>query len=180
MCLSLQCWQGNGGALTRHLPTHTQPPRDRRLLPAWTLPRYVRLLRHPIAAVFSHQLTDFFAPAHASFDPCPAELVGLPFKTLYRYFPGEGGWVGWVGAWVSSAARCCWLVLPAAANAGCLQRLELLRWGGRVQQRQAIHFPTIQLVWFRPNSNSCACPPTCCPTRLPRPSLPRPGLQMPW
>lgn len=48
--------------------------------------RYVRLLHHPIAAVFSRCLTDFFSPAHGSIDNCP-EVEGLTFGELHFRFP---------------------------------------------------------------------------------------------
>jgi len=53
--------------------------------------RYVRLLHHPIAAVFSRCLSDFYSPAHGAIDLVP-EVEGLTFGELHFRFPG--GWVG--------------------------------------------------------------------------------------
>jgi hypothetical protein len=58
------------------LPLLSSPPR-----------RYVRLLHHPIAAVFSRCLSDFYSPAHGSIDHCP-EVEGLTFGELHFRFPG--------------------------------------------------------------------------------------------
>ncbi|KAL4421222.1 hypothetical protein ABPG75_010513 [Micractinium tetrahymenae] len=48
--------------------------------------RYVRLLRSPIATVFSRYLTDFYSVAHAFIDRLP-EVEGRAFGELFRYFP---------------------------------------------------------------------------------------------
>ena len=50
-------------------------------------PSYVRLLHHPIAAVFSRCLSDFYSPAHSSIDRVP-EVVGRKFSELHFRFPG--------------------------------------------------------------------------------------------
>jgi hypothetical protein len=55
--------------------------------------RMVRLLHHPIAAVFSRCLTDFYSPAHGTIDRIP-EVEGLHFRELHCRFPGAGA-----GAW---------------------------------------------------------------------------------
>ncbi|PRW57972.1 SAD1 UNC-84 domain 1- isoform A [Chlorella sorokiniana] len=48
--------------------------------------RMVRLLHHPIAAVFSRCLTDFYSPAHGTIDRIP-EVEGLHFRELHCRFP---------------------------------------------------------------------------------------------
>ncbi|KAL4421226.1 hypothetical protein ABPG75_010517 [Micractinium tetrahymenae] len=48
--------------------------------------RYVRLLHHPIAAVFSRCLTDFYSPAHGCIDTVP-EVAGCTFGELHFRFP---------------------------------------------------------------------------------------------
>ncbi|KAI7839331.1 hypothetical protein COHA_006922 [Chlorella ohadii] len=48
--------------------------------------RMVRLLHHPIAAVFSRCLTDFYSPAHGTIDRIP-EVEGLRFAALHCRFP---------------------------------------------------------------------------------------------
>lgn len=61
-----------------------QHPRYPRLHPCL---RYVRLLHHPIAAVFSRCLTDFYSPAHGRIDRVP-EVAGCAFGDLHSRFPG--------------------------------------------------------------------------------------------
>lgn len=48
--------------------------------------RYVRVLRHPIAAVFSRCLSDFYSPAHGAIDRRP-DLEGLTFEQLHLRLP---------------------------------------------------------------------------------------------
>jgi hypothetical protein len=48
----------------------------------------VRLLRHPIAAVFSRCMSDFYSPAHGHIDPLGPEELGRPFAELHFRFPG--------------------------------------------------------------------------------------------
>ncbi|KAL4432522.1 hypothetical protein ABPG77_000459, partial [Micractinium sp. CCAP 211/92] len=48
--------------------------------------RYVRLLHHPISAIFSRCLTDFYSPAHGCIDRVP-EVEGCTFRELHFRFP---------------------------------------------------------------------------------------------
>eukprot|EP00887_Chlorella_sp_A99_P007503 scaffold2.g7503.t1 len=48
--------------------------------------RLARLLRHPIAATFTHMLTDYGSLAHACLYSFP-QLAGKRFDSLYAYFP---------------------------------------------------------------------------------------------
>lgn len=64
-------------AVLKHPPHRPPPPR-----------RIVRLLRHPIAALFGFKLTDYRSEAHATVHEYP-QLVGIPFGKLHFYFPSR-------------------------------------------------------------------------------------------
>ena len=53
--------------------------------------RIARVLRHPVAALFGHMLTNFSSSAHAAFRRLPKELVGLRFGDLHFHYPSEPG-----------------------------------------------------------------------------------------